>query len=203
MSGAMTGQKTYRPLRAEDFPPILFPEIFGNDGPVEVEIGCGKGKFLLARAQENPELNFLGLDYAGKWMRIGQTRGEKRDLRNLKFMKGEAGFLLGRLRPESVAVFHIYFPDPWPKRRHQKRRLITAAFLERLCGLLRRDGLVEIATDSLDYYEAIRAAVGATRGLWAFVRESPVRVAYETAKTSYEIKYETQKRPLYYLELKK
>ena len=201
----MCAEKTlYVARKPEDFLPILFHGLFGNEHPVEVEIGCGKGKFLIFRAVENPGINFLGMDYAGKWMKIGQTRGEKKAIRNLKFIKGEAKLMLGRLRPESITVFHVYFPDPWPKRRHYKRRLLTPGFLRQLHGLLCQDGLIEIATDDRDYFSAIQSAVRETSGFWRLVREGVnERLAFGTTKTNYEIKYEAEKRPIYYLELKK
>jgi tRNA (guanine-N7-)-methyltransferase len=193
-----------RPIAAEAEPPIVFSEFFENDHSVEVEIGCGKGKFLIASAEANAGTNYLGLDYAGKWMKKGQVRGEKRKLQNLKFIKGEAGAILARFEKETVEVFHIYFPDPWPKRRHHKRRLLTSEFLRKLYGLLRPTGLIEIATDNLDYYTAIQEAVAGTGISWQSVRESVNdRLAYSAYRTSYETKYAAENRPLYYMELKK
>jgi tRNA (guanine-N7-)-methyltransferase len=188
----------------EKIPRILFTDLFGNERPVEVEIGCGKGKFLLARAVENPGVNFLGIDYAGKWMKIGQARGQKRRIENLRFLKGEARALLAGMAEESVDIFHVYFPDPWPKRRHQKRRLITPDFLKCLRVLLKPDGLIELATDDADYFSGIKKSVLESGARWRHVRESVnERLAFGTVRTSYEIKYAAENRPLYYLELQK
>jgi tRNA (guanine-N7-)-methyltransferase len=204
MMTADAEQKKRSSLQPESEPPIVFSEIFGNDHPVEVEIGVGKGKFLIASAEANPGTNYLGLDYAGKWMKKGQVRGEKRRLQNLKFLKGEARNILDRFGTQAVEVFHIYFPDPWPKRRHHRRRLLTSEFLKKLYGFLRSGGLIEIATDNLEYYTAIQEAVAGSGISWQSVRESVNdRLAYAAHRTSYEIKYAAENRPLYYMELKK
>ncbi|MFA6600868.1 MAG: tRNA (guanosine(46)-N7)-methyltransferase TrmB [Candidatus Omnitrophota bacterium] len=201
---AKLSKPPYVAPKPEDFPKISFPEYFGNDRPVEVEIGCGKGKFLLDRSALHPERNFLGLDYAGKWMKKGLVRGEKRKLVNLKFLKGEARLLLSRFEPAGVSVFHLYFPDPWPKRRHHKRRLVTPEFLGCLRGFLTEQGLIEMATDNRDYFLVMKEAVEGSGVAWRSVRESVnERLAYGECRTSYEIKYAAERRPLYYLELQK
>ena len=105
-------KKIFVRIDPETLPKIAFAELFGNDGPVEVEIGCGQGKFLLARAAENPGINFLGIDYAGKWMKIGQVRGQKRKIANLQFMKGEARQILARFTAETSASSIFIFRTP-------------------------------------------------------------------------------------------
>lgn len=171
--------------------------------PLEVEIGCGKGKFLVARAQIFPEINFLGLDRVAKWMKVGERRGEKRKLENLKFLKAEVREFLETVPDETVSIFHIYFPDPWPKRRHHGRRLIQAEFLNTLRAKLLPGGLIEIATDDEDYYAHIRRVVQAA-GPWASMRETVnERLFHPEAKTNYELKFEAVGRNLHYLELKK
>ena len=112
---------------------IVFNEFFGNSNSVEMEIGCGKGKFLVARSIENPNTNFLGIDRVSKFMNIGKTRAQKRALPNIRFLRAEArAFLTEAIALGSVDIFHIYFPDPWPKRRHQVRRVFTAELLKLL-----------------------------------------------------------------------
>ena len=179
-------------------------QIFGNERPVEIDIGCGKGKFLLARAEASPEINFLGIDRVAKWMRIGEKRSQKRNLENLKFLKTECREFLAGLSPESISAFHIYFPDPWPKRRHRRRRLVSADFLGLLHSRLGLGGLIEMATDDADYRGAMKKAVEQTTQLWKTVRESVnERLAYAMLKTNYELKFEAAGRPLYYLELER
>ncbi len=182
---------------------ISLAQIFGNNCPIELEIGCGKGKFLVARAEESPEINFLGIDRISKWMKIGQKRGDKRQLGNLKFIKAECRKFLSQMVPQSIAVFHIYFPDPWPKRRHRKRRLVTADFLRLLHSRLRRGGFVELATDDSDYFLGMKKAAGETANFWKNIREADQRLTGGAVKTNYELKFESSGRSLCYLELEK
>ena len=170
-----------------------------------MEIGCGKGKFLVARAMENPGTNFLGIDRISKFMNIGKTRAQKRTLPNIRFIRAEArAFLAEAVAPGSVIIFHIYFPDPWPKRRHQTRRVFTAELLKLLHVCLVPQGLIEIATDDKDYFEMMKKTIAATSELWENVRETVnERILGGAMKTNYELKFEAEGRPLFYAELKK
>lgn len=172
---------------------------------LEIEIGCGKGKFLVGRAAANPAVRFRGIEKAGKWMRRGAKRGEKKGLSNLEFIRGDVWEILEQgIARESVDIFHIYFPDPWPKRRHHKRRLIQPEFLEILYLRLKKGGLVEIATDDTDYYRHISDAVREVPWEWRQIRESFNRRLFDPEfKTDYELKYSKEGRPIYYLELQK
>ncbi|MEI7750466.1 MAG: tRNA (guanosine(46)-N7)-methyltransferase TrmB [Candidatus Omnitrophota bacterium] len=189
----------------ENYTPIVFNEFFGNSNPVEMEIGCGKGKFLVARSIENPHTNFFGIDRVSKFMNIGKTRAQKRALPNIRFLRAEArAFLTEAIAPGSVSLFHIYFPDPWPKRRHHVRRVFTTELLKLLHARLVPGGLVEIATDDKDYFDAMKKTIAATAELWENVREAVnERILGGMNKTSYEIKWAAQGRSLYYRELKR
>lgn len=183
----------------------LLRDIFGRAHSVEIEIGCGKAKFLIARAVENPEVDFLGVDVVWKWMKHGVARSGKRAISNIKFLKSDARELvLYGIPDESVSVFHVYFPDPWPKRRHAKRRLVTGAFLKLLHSRLQRDGRIELATDHGDYYEQMKRAVVQSGVTWSAVVEAENSRLFEgTLKTNYEMKYATAGRILHYMELRK
>ncbi|HNX68728.1 MAG TPA: tRNA (guanosine(46)-N7)-methyltransferase TrmB [Candidatus Omnitrophota bacterium] len=189
----------------EKYPPVVFRELFGNDHPVEVEIGCGKGKFLATRSLENPGINFLGLDRVGKWMkrRIAQTG--KRELANIFYKKVEArAFIADAVSEASVSIFHIYFPDPWPKRRQQCRRVVNADLLKLLHAKLLAGGLIEIATDDEDYFTAMKKSIAATAELWENVRETRnERILDGMNKTNYELKWAAQGKTLFYAELRK
>lgn len=181
-----------------------FADMFGNDNPVEIEIGCGKAKFLIARAMEHPDINFIGIDIAWKWMKFGVERSEKRGLENVRFIKGDAREILQYGVPDgSVSIYHIYFPDPWPKKRHRKRRMVTGGFLRTLAAKLEPGGRIELATDYEDYFMHMRAAVVQSGVSWADVIETADSRLFEAqSKTNYEIKYEAAGRRLFYLELK-
>jgi len=178
---------------------------FADPRPLEIEIGCGKGKFLIARAEANPDVNFLGVDLAWKWMKYAVTRSEKRGLTNIRFIKYDARMLVKHGLPDaSVSVFHIYFPDPWPKRRHRKRRLVNGAFLALLYDRLRPGGLVELATDYHDYYLQMREAIAQSGVAWRDERmTTDARPFSADAMTNYEIKYAAAGRRLHYIELRK
>jgi len=184
---------------------LALSEIFENNNPIEIEIGCGKGKFLIARAMATPEINFIGIDVVWKWMRYGVERSNKRDLDNIRFMKTDARELMRYGIPsESVSTFHVYFPDPWPKRRHRKRRLITGHFLNLLHSRLVNGGLVELATDYHDYFVQMRSAITQSGVEWQRVEETANKRLFESGmKTNYELKYESAGRTLHYIELQK
>ncbi len=135
---------------------LSFTDIFGNNNPVEVDIGCGKGRFLIARASQFPEINFLGIER----MRSRQINVNKKiNLNNLKnvYLSGlEASYVVeNQIEPDSVSVYYIFFPDPWPKRRHHRRRLFTESFLNSIYNTLIVNGRVNIATDHLEYFDVI------------------------------------------------
>jgi tRNA (guanine-N7-)-methyltransferase len=182
--------------------PPDFKDIFGNDHPIEIEIGCGKAKLLIARAQNHPGRNFIGIDYTWRFMRIGCLRSFKKQLGNIRFIKEEARRVItDGARSGGVAIFHIYFPDPWPKRRHRKRRLLTGPFIELLHDRLEEGGRVEVVTDDFDYSIAIKAAFAETAALWRDIRQSTNEPLFEAEEqTNYEVKWRAAGRTIYYLE---
>lgn len=194
---------TFVPLRTGDVPALK--DLFSNLNPLEIEVGCGKGKFLIARAVEHPTINFIGIDVVWKWMKFAVQRADKRGLANLRFFKQDARRLIREgLEPGSVSVFHIYFPDPWPKRRHRKRRIVSGEFLRLLHERLEDGGTVELATDHEDYFAHMRAAVAQSGCEWVDVTEKQnERLFVAQVKTNYEIKYAAAGRQLYYLRLRK
>lgn len=124
--------------------------------PLEVDVGCGKGRFLLARAQANPETNYLGIDRLLLRLRRVGHKAEQRGLSNVRLIRIEIAYAVQYLLPPaSVNTFYIFFPDPWPKRKHQRRRLFTPKLLAALHRTLVPDGRLHIATDHADYFEHI------------------------------------------------
>jgi len=130
--------------------------IFGNDRPVEVEVGCGKGRFLAERALARPDRNLLGLDWGIPWLRRTGRRLHRAGIENVRLLRTNAKHVLRHLVPDaSLLALHVYFPDPWPKKRHRKRRLFdedTTAALERVLAPGRR---LHVATDQGAYFEEI------------------------------------------------
>jgi tRNA (guanine-N7-)-methyltransferase len=139
-----------------DVPGMHVPETYGNTNPLEVDIGSGKGRFLLARAAKAPNTNFLGIErQLGRVYRAAK-KSHHRNLTNVRVCHIEATLALAELlQDESVATFYIFFPDPWPKRRHEGRRLVKPAFLDLLHAKLANGGSIHFASDHLDYADAV------------------------------------------------
>jgi len=181
-------------------------DMFESKRPLEMEIGAGKGRFLMHRAMEVPEHNFIAFDYIWKYLKVGWQRVQKRGLDNMLCFKAEASEVVPHLVPdESIEIFHIYFPDPWHKKKHNKRRLLTPDFFKLLHRRLNAGGRIEIATDNFDYMIAFKSSlVEAGDTLWANVRETKnERILNPEFKTNFELKYEAAGRDLFYLELEK
>ncbi len=197
-------QKIWKPEpRHTEFP---FPELLKSTKPLEIEIGCGKGKFITARAEKSTERNLLAIDKAGKWLKRRRLSAEKRGLAHLKFLVADAREILRNHIPQGrVSIFHIYFPDPWPKRRHRDRRLVTADFLRLLFDRLVPGGLLYAATDDADYFQAIKKAVQESGCAWQMREACNTRLTtdVELPMTNYENRFFTAGCDLYYLELKK
>jgi len=139
---------------------------FGNRRPVEVEIGPGKGAFLLARAARRPEINFLAIDWVARYAACVADRAYRAGLPNVRALCADAGDIFATgLAGRAVWRVHIYFPDPWPKRRHWRRRLIQPAFAANLRRVLRPGGIAAVATDDAPYFRRIRWVLSAVDGL--------------------------------------
>ncbi|MCK4602333.1 MAG: tRNA (guanosine(46)-N7)-methyltransferase TrmB, partial [Phycisphaerae bacterium] len=139
--------------------PVDLAAIFGNGRPVELEVGVGKGAFLQARADARPEISFLGLELARPYCCYAADRIRRAGLGNVRMLCAEAGHFFSVCLPaRSLWRVHIYFPDPWPKRRHRRRRLIQPAFIAEVRRTLKIGGQLLIVTDHLDYFRQIEAA---------------------------------------------
>ena len=133
-------------------------KLFGNANPVELDVGCGRGMFMFNASTTQPERNFLGVELDFKEGRRGAKRLVKRDQPNARVIGGDANYLLDRLiRPASVSAVHVYFPDPWWKRKHRRRRLFTDLFADRVARVLVPGGWLHMWTDVEDYFEIVQA----------------------------------------------
>lgn len=126
-----------------------------------MDVGCGKGRFLLSMAKANPEINFLGIDRLLKRTRKVNRKVVDAGLSNVRLLRIEASYAIEHLLPSlSVKTFYIFFPDPWPKNRHCKRRLFTESFVESLHRTLLPAGIIHLATDHSGYFNEIRSLFG-------------------------------------------
>jgi len=139
--------------------------LFPRPGPVEVELGCGDASFLVRYAARHPDRNFLGVERLLGRLRKLDRKGRRAGLTNLRGVRIEGGYFLEWLLPPgSVAALHIYFPDPWPKKKHRQRRLVNERFPPLAHRALVRGGLVYLRTDDPDYHAQIRAVFAAHPG---------------------------------------
>jgi tRNA (guanine-N7-)-methyltransferase len=138
----------------------LWSALFGNDDPVEIEIGSGDGTFLAAAAARAPSTNFLGIERSPAKARRLVARIARLGNPRVRTLQADATCVVGTLvPPASVAAYHVYFPDPWPKRRHARRRVLTPALIAALARTLVPDGRLLLATDVYGYASLIRLDV--------------------------------------------
>ncbi|MBP7935887.1 MAG: tRNA (guanosine(46)-N7)-methyltransferase TrmB [Phycisphaerae bacterium] len=184
---------------------ISFRTLFGDDHPVEMEIGTGKGGFLLRRAQAHPDRRFFGIEWANKICRYVADRMVRHGVTNVRLMRTDARHLvMYQMPPECVTIIHIYHPDPWPKKRHHKRRLIQPALLAAVVEILVPGGRVAIQTDHAEYFEQIRAVARGEPRLEEVAFDVPEAGVVEgRVQTNFEIKYLREGRTLYQMALRK
>ncbi len=183
--------------------PLEWNHLFPRLGRIEVEVGCGKGRFLLERAATHPEACFVGLEFARAYILAMQERAIKRALTNVRLARAEAGQFFRESIPDaSIHAFHLLYPDPWPKKRHHKRRLIQHDFLENLRRVLVPQGEINIATDHEDYFEWMLIHFEVWKGTFVMeprILQTPEDRAGFQGRTNYEIKFLAEGRPLYLL----
>jgi tRNA (guanine-N7-)-methyltransferase len=186
--------------------PLDFAALFPDrpDRPVEIEIGVGKGTFLLARAGQRPELNFLGLEYARSYAYYAADRIRRAGLGNVKILCADAGpFLPTALADGSVWRLHVYFPDPWPKRRHRRRRLIQPDFVDQVRRVLKPGGQFLIVTDHREYFEHMRRVLTDAAGFATIPFPRLLDGDEHIVGTNFEKKYIEEGRAFYRIALVK
>jgi tRNA (guanine-N7-)-methyltransferase len=162
---------------------------FPRPQPIEVELGAGDGSFLIEWAEQNPHTNFLGVERLWGRLKKIEKRARRGGLENVRGLRLEAAYFAEYLiSRESVAAFHIYFPDPWPKRKHRQNRLINAAFTEVLRAALQPGGVVYLRTDDRDYFEQMTEVFGANANFAQM--ETPGRLA--AVRTDFEREFNAQ-----------
>ncbi len=178
--------------------PLNGRALFGNDNPVELEVGSGKGLFLLTQAQQRPEVNFLGIEIVRKYQLFTANRLARRGLRNARIACADARpFLRDWVAAASLQAVHIYFPDPWWKKRHHKRRVFTAEFAGACAQALQPGGRLSVATDVEEYAHLIAEEVASTP-LVPLPPPQPGTPEHELDYlTNFERKYRQQGKPIW------
>jgi tRNA (guanine-N7-)-methyltransferase len=178
---------------------IDWRKLFGNNNPVEVEIGTGKGGFLLRRAQACPQRNFFGIEWANRFFRFAADRLRRWNVTNARMARVDADHFIRVLCPRaSIAVLHVYHPDPWPKKRHHKRRLFQRPFVDAAVACLVAGGRLAVQTDHAEYFQAIRGLLLSHPELQETGFDEPgVGSDAGTIATNFELKYLREGRAIY------
>ena len=143
---------------------IALEKLFPKPLPLEIELGSGDGSFLVEYAKLRLEKNFIGVERLLGRIRKMERKAQRAGLTNLRGVRIESSYFIQYLvPPESVSALHVYFPDPWPKRRHWERRLINAAFPDSARRILRAGGLVFLRTDNREYFQQMTEVFTASR----------------------------------------
>jgi tRNA (guanine-N7-)-methyltransferase len=172
--------------------------VFGNDHPVELEVGCGKGLFLVSSSLAHPEINFVGVEIVRKYQLFAATRLAKRGLRNVRVACADArAFLRDCVPPASLRTVHVYFPDPWWKKRHHKRRVFTPEFAEQCLRVLRAGGALSAATDVQEYAVVMAAVLAGLPAFRPVPPPEPGTPAHDLDYlTNFERKFRKQGKPI-------
>ena len=168
--------------------------------PYEIEIGSGKGPFLVQEATRCPERDFLGVENAGEFFRHSTDRVSRHALKNVRMLYANAVEFVTHWVPEnSVAIIHLYFSDPWPKARHHKRRVLQRATLEQFHRVLQTAGEVRLVTDHDDLWKWYEELIAASDDLFARKEFAPPASAGEgeVVGTNFERKYRREGRPFH------
>ena len=128
-------------------------EVFGNDNPIHIEIGMGKGQFIMTLAEQNPDINYVGIEKYSSVLVRAIEKQEEKNLPNLFFIRMEAENIADVFAPDEVDRIYLNFSDPWPKDRHAKRRLTSVQFLQRYENILKIEGHVIFKTDNRDLFD--------------------------------------------------
>jgi tRNA (guanine-N7-)-methyltransferase len=168
-------------------------ELFGSRHRVVLEIGSGKGRFLISGATEQPEVNFIGIEKSLHYHRVIRDRVARRGLSNIRLINHDAFLVLRDMLPDaSIDEIHIYFPDPWPRKREQKRRIIRAEVLTEIRRVLVPGGSGIYVTDHRDYYEAAAPVIEQF-----FRSERRVPGPDDPPRTNYEAKFRQEGREIF------
>lgn len=156
------------PSLVHELPSILerlpLSQLFVQEQPLEVELGCGDASFLAAYAAQHPERNFIGVERLLGRIRKLDRKGRRAGLTNLKGVRIESTYFLEYLLPANVAsAVHVYFPDPWPKLKHRRHRLVNELFPSLVRNTLNHRGVVYLRTDDEDYFQQMIAVFGADK----------------------------------------
>ena len=174
-------------------------EVFGNANPVILEIGSGKGRFLIGTAMERPDANLVGIEKSLHYHRVIRDRVMKRHLENVRLINHDAFLVLrDMIADATIAEVHIYFPDPWPRKKEQKRRIIRPEVLKEIRRVLVDGGVGIYVTDHQEYFEVAAPLIEAE-----FRAERRIPGPEDVPRTNYEAKYRAEGRGIFEVRFSK
>lgn len=176
-------------------------DIFGDAQPFELEIGCGKGGYLLKRAQSDSTARLLGIEWANKYFRFAADRMARWQITNVRLLRTDARhFVIHHLAAETLTAIHVYHPDPWPKKRHHKRRLFQSEFVDAGNRALVHGGRWFIQTDHRQYFDWILDVMNRSNAIERHNSDAEtvaLSAPDEFQGTNFEIKYRNEGRKIY------
>ena len=176
--------------------------LFGNAHPIHIEIGMGKGQFLMSLAERNPDINYVGIEKYSSVLLRALQKMEETPLDNLKFIRMDAETITEVFEKNEVAQIYLNFSDPWPKDRHAKRRLTSKEFFARYDQILAKDGVVEFKTDNVDLFDfSLEQVELANWNLVAFTRDlhHDESMNQGNIMTEYEARFSAMGNPIHKL----
>lgn len=196
----------YAVSNPEEMKGVWAEKVFGNSNPVRLEIGMGKGKFLMTLAKHNPQINYIGIEKYSSVLIRAIEKQEQEQLPNIKFIRFDAEYLCDIFDKEEIDKIYLNFSDPWPKDRHAKRRLPSRQFLARYAQVLKKDGVVEFKTDNRVLFEfALEEYKEANWEMIAhtFDLHNDEEMVLGNVMTEYEEKFSIAQKPIHKMIIKR
>jgi tRNA (guanine-N7-)-methyltransferase len=181
--------------------PLEMQDVLDNTNELALEIGFGDGDFLIQMAKERPDLNYLGIEIKRNRFKKAVNNVLKQEVNNVKLLHMDATIALDEVfKPSTFIEVYINFPDPWPKDRHKKHRIINNSSLDKLSKIMKPEGLLEIASDHRDYIEHILTVFNENGGFKnSFKSPGYTNTLTNRPLTKYEIEYRMDGREIFYL----
>lgn len=175
--------------------------VFNNDNPIYLEIGMGKGKFILENAKSNPNINYIGIEKNGSVLSYAIKKIEEYKLSNLKLICFDAN-KIDELFNKDIDLLYLNFSDPWPKNRHEKRRLTSNSFLEKYDKIFKKDKKIEMKTDNQGLFEySLTSLVNNGYKIEDISLDLTNKENFINVRTEYEEKYILKNNRIYYLKV--
>ncbi len=177
--------------------------LFGNDNPIRLEIGCGKGRFILENARRNPDINFVAIEKEEGALIMATEKAVSEALPNLRFLSFDAAALNEIFAPQEVSLIYLNFSDPWPPNRQRKRRLTWRAFLAVYDEILSENGAIFFKTDNQRLFEWSLGELCQNGWLLQNISLDLHKSDYDNIMTEYEEKFSSQGYRIYRVEARK